>query len=125
MKYLVDTNIFLWYLNSDRKLKDSTKSIIVNPNNIIYVSVVSAWEISIKLKTNALFKLKTSIKNAFQISGFEVLNISLEHVLSLHNLPLYHKDPFDRMLVAQALVENCVLITNDPKIKKYRVRTVE
>lgn len=119
MKYLLDTHIFLWWLNSDKRLQPSNKEIIADKTNTIYVSVVSAWEISIKLKTNAGFKLRTSIKKAFEIAGFEVLGISLEHVLSLDKLPMYHKDPFDRMLIAQAKVEGCRLITNDPKIKEY------
>lgn len=120
MKYLLDTHIFLWCLNGDKRLQAEDEEIIVDKTNFIFVSVISAWEISIKLKTDTRFRLRTSIKKAFEISGFEILNISFKHVLCLDRLPMYHKDPFDRMLIAQAQVENCKLITVDPKIKKYK-----
>ena len=122
MKYLLDTHVFLWWLNGDKRLQKSTKGLIEDKNNIILVSVVAAWEISIKLSTKPHFKLKTSIKRAFEIAGFEIINITLPHVLTLHELPHYHKDPFDRMLIAQARTENLVLVTDDTKIKQYDVR---
>lgn len=121
MKYLLDTHIFLWSLNNDRRLKSTIKEILIDPENIIYVSVSSAWEIGIKLKTNPGFKLKTTIRKAFMISGFEVLPISFEHALQVNKLPLYHKDPFDRILMAQSLVENLTIITSDQKIWKYHL----
>lgn len=124
MRYILDTNVFLWALNNHKRLKTSVKEIIVNPDNEIFVSVVAAWEISIKLKTNPSFKLRVSIKRAFELSGFEILDINLEHVLSMHKLPLYHKDPFDRILIAQAKVEDLVLITADRKIKRYKIKTL-
>jgi PIN domain nuclease of toxin-antitoxin system len=125
MKYLLDTHIFLWSLINDRRLKDSIKKILIDPENIIYVSVVSAWELGIKLKTNPGFKLKTTIKKAFTISGFEVLPISFEHVLQIQELSLYHKDPFDRMLICQAKVENLTLITSDEKIPRYKIKSLK
>jgi len=124
VRYILDTNVFLWALNNHKRLKTSVKEIIVNPDNEIFVSVVSAWEISIKLKTNPRFKLRTSIKKAFELSGFEILDINFMHVLDMHKLPLYHKDPFDRILIAQAKVEDLTLITADAKIKKYKVKTL-
>jgi PIN domain nuclease of toxin-antitoxin system len=124
MKYLLDTHIFLWALNNDKRLKKGYREILTNRSHLIYVSVVSAWEISIKLKTNPRFKLKTSIKKALEISGYEVLDISLEHVFCVHKLPMHHKDPFDRMLIAQAKMEKCILITDDSKIKRYNVSTL-
>lgn len=123
-KYLLDTHFFIWWLTGDNRLQSSTKDIIKNPGNIVYASVVSAWEMSIKLKANPKFKLRVSIKKAFEIAGFDVLDISLRHVISMHKLPLYHKDPFDRMLIAQANAEGCILITKDPKIKKYKVKAL-
>ena len=125
MKYLLDTHIFLWSLNNDWKLKSIIKEILINPENIIYVSVSSAWEIGIKLKTEPGFKFKTTIRKAFMISGFEVLPISFEHVLQVTKLPLYHNDPFDRILISQALVENLTLITSDSKIWKYKLKLLK
>lgn len=125
MKYLLDTHIFLWSLNNDRRIKDPIKEILIDPGNIIYISVVSAWELGIKLKTNPDFKLKTTIREAFTISGFEVLPIFFEHALQVHKLPLYHKDPFDRILIAQSLAEGLTLITADEKIWKYKLNFIK
>ena len=125
MKYLLDTHVFLWSLNNDRRLKNSLREILINPGNEIYLSIVSAWELGIKLKTNPGFKLNTSIRETFEISGFEILPITFEHVLPEYKLPLYHKDPFDRMLICQAKAESFTLITHDPKIWKYKVKLLK
>lgn len=121
MKYLVDTHIFLWWLNSEKKLRNSVKEILKDPDNIIYVSVISAWELSIKLIKDSKFRLKTTIEDCFQKAGFEILDINFSHVLHLQKLEQHHKDPFDRMLIAQAQSEGAVLITGDDKIWKYDV----
>lgn len=121
MKYLVDTHIFLWWLTNDKRLKDSIKNVISHPENDIIVSVVSGWELSIKLKKHKTFRFKTTIKECFQKAGFGILDVQFVHVLQLDKLKNFHNDPFDRMLVAQALVENAILITGDEKIWKYKV----
>ena len=121
MKYLCDTQIFLWWLNGDKRLKSSIKNIIRNSANFFLVSVVNGWEISIKLQNNPEFKLKSSIETSFQKSNMEILDVKLSHVLEFHKLPVIHKDPFDRMLVAQAKVEGAILISADSKIWKYNV----
>lgn len=124
MSYLLDTQVFLWYLSNDNKLKDSVKKIIVDPRNNIYVSVASAWEISIKHNIGKL-TLKTTLKKCFEISNFPVLNISIEHILDLENLPLLHRDPFDRIIIAQSRVENLTLISSDPKIWRYKINSLK
>lgn len=91
-----------------------------DPRNRIFVSVATAWEISIKQKKGTL-PLKTTLEKCFIKSNFEVLEIKLPHILHLENLPFYHNDPFDRILVAQSIVEKLILITVDEKIKKYDV----
>lgn len=121
MKYLLDTHIFIWSLNGDTRLKTSIKDIISDKNNTIIVSVISGWEMSIKMRDKRKLRLKTSIKKAFEISGFDILNVSLEHVLHLNNLPFYHNDPFDRMLISQAKAENLIFITHDKQIWKYDI----
>ncbi|OGM20750.1 hypothetical protein A2714_03660 [Candidatus Woesebacteria bacterium RIFCSPHIGHO2_01_FULL_38_9] len=123
MKYLLDTHVFIWWLEADQRLSQNLKRIIDNPNNIKFVSVATFWEIIIKVHTKKLF-LKTPVKNILKNFEFETLEINLKHVLGLEKLPDYHKDPFDRMLIAQAKVEDCTLITNDPKIQKYKVKIV-
>lgn len=112
MKYLLDTHVFLWWLAGDKRLKDSWREVIGNPSVIIFVSVVTAWEMSLKLKTGKL-RLKQSLAAYFRDFDFKLLAIELEHVLTFHKLPLHHKDPFDRMLIAQTKVEECTFITDD------------
>ena len=123
MKYLLDTHVFIWWLEADQRLSQNLKRIIDNPNNIKFVSVATFWEIIIKVHTKKLF-LKTPVKNILKNFEFETLEINLKHVLGLEKLPDYHKDPFDRMLIAQAKVEDCTLITNDPKIKRYKISVI-
>jgi len=126
MKYLLDTNILLWWMDDDKKLNSLVYKIIQDKNNQILVSVVSTIEISIKAKSGKL-PLKTSTKQIFEISGFEVLNINLNHIIEFDKLPIHkdHKDPFDRILIAQAKVENLTLITSDPKIWKYKMSVLK
>lgn len=121
MKYLVDTHIFLWWLTNDRRLKDSIKSILSNADNVIYSSVVTAWEMSIKMKKDSKFRLIATIEECFQKAGFQILDIQFSHVLQFQKLKNIHKDPFDRMLIAQAKVEGATLITGDEKIWKYDI----
>lgn len=123
MRYLLDTNIFLWWLNDDNRLKKSFREAIGDSSNQIITSVASAWEISIKSKTGKL-PLKTTFIECVEKSEFEVLNIDIDHVRKLDKLPPIHKDPFDRILIAQAKAENLTLITTDEKIKKYDVKTL-
>lgn len=118
MKYLLDTHIFLWWLVEDSKLSLEFKSIISNPKNIVFLSVASVWEISIKVAIKKL-NLKVPLNDLFTNLEFEILPIMLDHVLKLHLLPPLHKDPFDRMLIAQAQFENLTLLSDDEKIKLY------
>ncbi|MBI4225492.1 type II toxin-antitoxin system VapC family toxin [Candidatus Roizmanbacteria bacterium] len=121
MKYLLDTQIFLWALDKDSNLKQLVRRIIINPNIIIYISLVSIWEMSIKRKIGKL-DLKYKLRTYVDKSGFDLLNINLDHIITLDKLPLHHRDPFDRLLVAQAKTEKLTLITADPKMKKYDVK---
>lgn len=120
MRYLLDTHIFLWWLNDDKRLHDSAVQIITHSQNQVCVSIVNAWEISIKHRSGKLL-LKTTLRTCFEVSGFEVLSIGLDHIFELDRLPFHHKDPFDRLLIAQAKTENLTLITSDEKIGKYNV----
>lgn len=122
MKYLVDTHVFIWWLEGNKKLKNSIRKIIEDKENQVLVSVASGIETSIKRKSRKL-KLKTTLKRMFKIAGFEILSVNLDHVLELNKLPIHkdHRDPFDRILISQTKVENLTLITSDPKIWKYKV----
>ena len=119
--YLLDTHIFLWSLDEVKKLTREVTKILKDPNNHIFVSLVTAWEISIKHEKGKL-PLKTTLEECFRKSAFEILEIKLPHILQLENLPSYHQDPFDRMLIAQSKAENLIFVTDDTKIKKYDLR---
>jgi len=93
--------------------------------NVLLLSVVSIWEMQIKLQLGKLrlaLPLKEIIETQQQTNSIEILPVTLAHVLALENLPAYHKDPFDRLLVAQAMVEGAVLVSGDPNIAKYGVQ---
>lgn len=121
--FLLDTQTFIWWMVNSRRLRGKIKEIISNPENAVFLSAASVWEIVIKTKIGK-FKPPKSWKETIYKSRFEILPIYLEPLFILEGLPLYHKDPFDRILVAQALVENLVIITNDEKIKKYGIETI-
>lgn len=118
MRYLVDTHILLWWLEDSPLLPKNIKDILADQTNTVCFSIASAWEIEIKINLNKL-TLKTSLDTVFSSLTFDRLDIKLNHILALEKLPQYHKDPFDRMLLAQAQVEQLTLITSDKKIWKY------
>jgi len=120
MRYLVDTHILIQWVQGDKKLKNTIREVLQNSLNQVFVSVISGIEIAIKTKTGKL-KLKTSLKNLFKESSFEVLETKFSHALELNVLPAYHKDPFDRILISQAKAEGLTLITRDRKIWKYKI----
>lgn len=124
MNFLLDTHLFLWWITKYPRLDKKIRSVIENPSHRITASVVSAWEVSLKNRARKL-PLKTTLEETFAEPGFEILPITLAHILELHRLPMVHKDPFDRMLIAQARVEKLTLITADRKIWKYRVATMK
>jgi PIN domain nuclease of toxin-antitoxin system len=118
MRYLLDTCMLLWALENDTTKLAGCAEIILNPRNYIAVSVVSYWEIAIK---KSLGKLK-SPDNLIQIveeSGFTWINLEPKHVQQLEQLPQLHTDPFDRLLIAQALSDRYNLLTTDKMIYKY------
>lgn len=122
MKYLIDTHVILWWLNNDKRLKESLRQILASPKEHLYLSIATAWEISIKHKTGKL-SLKTTLENCFEQAKFAtILPITLKHLLALSSLPLRHRDPFDRLLIAQAKEEGLIILTNDPKFEEYPVK---
>ena len=122
-RFLLDTQIFLWWLSDAPQLKENTRKIIANPRNLIYISAVTSWEIAIK---KALGKVKApgNISEIVQEEGFLKLPIQLYHGDMIFDLPPIHRDPFDRMLIAQALSEDLTIITADRKLTMYEARTI-
>lgn len=128
MKLLLDTHIFLWYITNNPKLPKAWAELIQNTGNAVYLSVVSNWEIAIKFQ---LGKLPLPDEPATYIpekrDQHEISSLTLDEssVGRLPSLPLHHRDPFDRMLICQALVYEMVLLTVDQQIFQYQVPTVE
>jgi PIN domain nuclease of toxin-antitoxin system len=120
MNLLLDTHVLLWWLEDHPSLSKSCRSAIADGNNLVFVSAAVIWEIRIK---QALGKLK--IPSAFckilDQQSFNWLSITVEHAHALKSLPAYHRDPFDRMLVAQASVEGFTVVTHDAVFKKYKI----
>lgn len=121
MRYLLDTHIFIWSIEGNHKLKPDARNIIRDKSNIVFLSIISVWEITIKVMLKKL-KLDIPITKIFKNLEFEILPIKLDHVLVLLKLLPIHKDPFDRMLVAQAKSEKLIILTEDPNIKQYQSR---
>lgn len=124
MKYLIDTHILLWLLFSPKKLSRDYKSIILDANNQVFVSLISFWEISLKF---SLGKLQLSnitpdkLPKIVEKSGIKTLDLSAETLSSFYSLPkLKHKDPFDRMIIWEAITNKCKLISVDKDFEKYK-----
>ena len=124
MNLLLDTCVLLWWLDDPTLLSEQALTAIKEPDNQIIVSVVSAWEIAIK-KTLGKLESPDNLKEVITDAKFELIPIDYEHVWQVKDLPLHHRDPFDRLLVSQAATENLTLVTRDPKLKAYNVSILE
>lgn len=122
MKLLLDTHVWLWFVRGDASLPRAFDAAIRDPENTVTLSIVSAWEVQIKM---ALGKLQVgSPIDVFlddAVLHFDLLEIAMRHVRSLAMLPQHHRDPFDRMLVAQALADGLTIMTIDPMVRAYGV----
>lgn len=126
MGYILDTNALIFYLYNPEQLSKAALDIVHNADNQIYVSIVSLWEIAIKVSIGKL-KIKNSVE---EISGIclknkiELLAINPQHLDQIANLPQIHGDPFDRLIISQALAENLIIVTKDSIIPQYEVNTI-
>ena len=126
MKVLIDTHVFLWFYLEPHRIRQNAKNFLNDTiNNEIFVSHVTAWEISIKY---GIGKLKIPdipeiwVPDRIRRAGFVQLPIKIQHTLRVHNLPPIHRDPFDRLLISQANVENLTIVTEDPNFSKYQIK---
>ena len=124
MKLLLDTHIFLWALSEPTRLSPKQVIAMEDPTNTIYVSSISITEISIKASLSKL-ELVFDPLDAAEKSGFEMLDFSAKDALLLKDLPLHHRDPFDRMLIAQAISRKLIIATQDSIIDQYDCRTLK
>ena len=118
MKILLDSHIALWWLDDVPTLSTRVREMIADPDNTVFVSIASLWEIAIKQSIGKL-ELRKSLEESLYVSAIEVLPISQQHTYSILHLPHIHRDPFDRMLIAQAHYEQMTLITRDKRLAEY------
>ena len=122
MRLLLDTHALLWALATPGKLAPAARRAIQSPQNEVYASVASAWEIALKVALGKLEYDLQSLENGLAASGILLLGVGLQHAARVATLPMHHRDPFDRMLVAQALCEAMALVSRDRELAKYGVR---
>jgi PIN domain nuclease of toxin-antitoxin system len=123
MNYLLDTHVFLWALGDFEKLKPKVAKVIRDTRHGVFVSAVTSMEIAIK---SALGKLEApdDLEDEIGLRGFSHLPLQFRHGTVLRSLPMYHQDPFDRMLISQALQEGLTIITHDQKFDRYPVEVL-
>ena len=119
MNLLIDTHILLWWLNDDKRLPEKAKHLIQQPLNDVYISHISLWEIQIKIMTGKLRADLDAILKQLPENNFIELPSRTNHIIALSQLPMHHQDPFDRMLIAQAISEPLHLITHDKNVALY------
>jgi len=118
VELLLDTHAFLWWLADDQKLGARARAAIADGANAVFVSAASAWEIAVK-RANGKLDAPGDIRAWIDENGFAALPISVEHAIASADLPKHHPDPFDRLLVAQAMLERLVLVAHDGEISRY------
>ena len=126
MELLVDTHAVIWFITNDSNLPKKIKAIIEDSGNRCVVSIASLWEIGIKHSLGRL-ELKSDLEKIFEIveqSGFGILPITPEHILASTKLDLHHRDPFDRIIIAQAIMEKLTIISKDAQFKSYPVKVI-
>jgi PIN domain nuclease of toxin-antitoxin system len=127
MRYLLDTHTFLWFGLSDPRLSARGQALIVDPDNEILLSPASFWEVAIKIsigKYSLLEPYQPFVEREIATNGYRVLPIEVPHTAALLTMPFHHRDPFDRILIAQAQVENVSLISVDPAFDPYPITRI-
>jgi len=124
MKLLLDTHTFLWFIMGNSKLSTTARNYIEDTSNDKYISIVSLWEIAIK---NSIGKLNLSgsfasvISSQIQLNGFEILDISFQHLVLVSSLPFHHRDPFDRLIISQSIVDFMPILGTDLLFDLYPI----
>ncbi len=121
MRLLLDTHVLLWWLSDDRRLPERARSAIADPGSEVLASVASLWEIVVKVRVGKLDADIAAIERAVIDEGFTRLAISPSHLAALAVLPRQHRDPFDHLLIAQAISEDALLVTEDQAMHRYPV----
>ena len=127
MKTLLDTNAFLWLITGDERLSETAKKIFLDQGNSLFFSAASLWEICIK-KSLGKLSLKSgwlkAIQDEMKVNAIQWLPIEMLHCAELTKLPFHHRDPFDRMLIAQAMVEDMLVLSRDGRLSDYQITRI-
>lgn len=127
MNVLLDTHAFLWAISGDKKLSETARKTFLDPGNRLFFSAVSMWEICIKISLEKL-SLKSgwfkNIQNEMSTNAIQWLPVEIQHCVELTELPFHHRDPFDRMLVAQARVEDLQVLSRDVRLSAYDIECI-
>lgn len=124
MNLLLDTHVLLWWLDDSPALSETARSAIADADNLIILSAVVIWEIRIKQALGKL-DISTDFYEIIQQQGFEIIPITPDHAYAVGDLPMHHRDPFDRMLIAQAKLEGFAVITHDAAFKRYPITVMD
>ena len=127
MNILLDTHTFLWFVDDNPRLSEPARILIESDNSQPFISMASLWEMAIKISLG-----KLQLKQPYEIfvpqqltsNGIGVLNLSIEHTTAIATLPFHHRDPFDRLIIAQAQIENMPLVSVDPAFDAYKIKRV-
>ena len=125
MNLLLDTHVFLWAVENNPNLSPAARAAIQDGGNVVYVSAATAWENAIKRAIGKLNTPEGDYLEELNLHRFTPLNITTEHALAVEALPPHHKDPFDRMLIAQAQEEHLTIITRDQRLSLYDIKIIE
>ncbi|APU13874.1 MULTISPECIES: type II toxin-antitoxin system VapC family toxin [Actinoalloteichus] len=123
MRVLLDTNVLLWWLFDDERLTREATELIADVDNTVYVSAVSAFEIATKSSIGKL-SVPGDLAELITKNAFDEMPVTVSHGLEVARLPLHHRDPFDRLLIAQARCESLTLLTGDTKLESYEVKVI-
>jgi len=125
---LLDTHVWLWWLDGSRRLGAAARRAIEKGDSVVWVSAATAWEIAIKVGLGRLTlgePPEECVPREMERSGFQPLAIGIDHALAVRALPAHHRDPFDRLLIAQARMDHLTIITADPVFRRYDVRVLD
>jgi PIN domain nuclease of toxin-antitoxin system len=127
MKFLIDTHVLLWLSGDSENLSERVASLILDEQNSLFLSFASIWEIQIKSqlgKLNLTRSLPNLLEQQSQVNGIQFLEINLAHIYGLRDLPNYHRDPFDRLLIAQSRIEQMPILSIDRAFDAYEVQRI-
>lgn len=127
MRVLLDTHVFLWWITDDERLSPRARQVMVEGRNTLVLSAASGWEMAIKAQLGRLSvagDFASFLSEQLALNGIDTLPVTMAHALHVYELPAHHRDPFDRLLVAQALLEGIPIVTADPEIARYPVEVI-